>query len=266
MVDETAAVKKGDFDLLAMVELFVADLGEIERIGESCGLSLPVGGYKESFDRSSSRVVFVDGCKDDYESFSRCALYVSNSVKKLICKEVISQVPGTPVGDLLLRGSSYSVAVKLVLRRLGGVVERSFGMDYQLSVDLNVLDVSLGGIIDFVREAYERDYMRYRLWTDESASKLGDFLFSGGGGYSAFDEPEFWVEDCGNALLSMEEFVEAAEELIAELPVENYTEAAFPEDGPRGIIFSEYVSVGLMDREILEKLYGRYLSWAIEGF
>lgn len=263
MVDDKAAVEKGNFDLEAMVELFVADLGEIERIGERCGFSLPIGGYKKSFDYDRSRVVVVDGYKEDFESFSKRILYVSSSVSKLICKEIVSQVPRVPVGDFVLRGSSYFVAVKLVLKRLGGVISRSFDGEYQLDVDLKILDVGLGGIIDSVHEAYEREYMRYRLWTDASVSRLGEFLFLGAGGYSAFDGPAFWAEEYRSEPRSVEDFVEAVDEIMAEFPVVNNTEAAFPEEGPKGIIFAEYVPVGLMSRDLLEKLYGRYLSWAM---
>lgn len=260
MVNGGAAVEDNDFNLGAMVELFVADLEEIERLGERCGFYLPVGGYKESFDHGSSMIIFVDGCREDCESFFRSVSYISHAINKLICREVISQVSGTPVGHVLLRGSLYAVAVKLVVKRLSQGLERNLAIGYQLDVDLKVLDVDFDRIVGCVQEAYEREYMRYRLWTDESASKLGDFLFLGAGGYSAFDEPAFGVEYSRGKPLSMEGFIDAAEEAIFELPVVEGTGAAFPES-PGGIIFSEYVPVGLMSREVLERLYARYLSW-----
>lgn len=220
------------------------------------------------------------------------SISVGDGIVRQLSEEAISQLPNISSVSDILRGSSWAVATKLVARLLFGV--KAWGRDlngpdfhtisgwhdqeYRFDEEfVKLTGVSFSKIVDRVAEVYEEEYMRYRLWREEDVKSLYRFLFVGAGGYHAefFEGGALADLLCDEEILSIDDFVDLVAGVMFELPILNSTEAEYPETRERlnmygskwqrkhgdvSCVFSEYVPIKNMDRDLLMWLYGRYVD------
>lgn len=250
---------KNERDL--QMKLALDDIDELRELEDKYGFGLLIERYRGSLEPRLPDGVFVDSVpKFDLEWLCNRIKYVEGEVNRVIAKAVLRQISSLTLDDRALRGSSYSIAVKLTVKCLMGDLVREGEMSYRLVFGLSKLKVDFYSIVDCVADLYEEKHMRYRLWTDDAVSRLATFLFRGDDGWGAFDEPPLGYKVDAGTPPTIEEFIDEVDDAIYGLPIIDDTEAAFPDYGPNGYIFSEYVPVRYMGRDHVERLYRMHLS------
>jgi len=265
-------------------ELIASIVVDLKLISETYNIKLPIDKYKSYMEphEACSIVLGSTAIRFDDCYIRGQARNIEKDVKTFITKEIFAKVHGLDFESHLLRGSAYSVALKLAAIYFfgeGGWLRGEMQYhDFNLDYIRREIDIDLYTIVENVEEMYEKRYMRYKLWHRKAVEQLGVYLFRGNDEFIVCMEGAFEV-DSESEKLSIDAFFEEVYTQIKELPFINCTEIMFPEPcfpesasgagvyfmgeemWREGYLFSEFVPVKYMDDENRQWLYDAYLSW-----
>lgn len=263
-------------------------LALVDEFGQKAGLELPKFSSYFSMEPAVIHIGKRDETIFDAAWAEGRAKQIGEQLYIKTTKKIISQLGEISSVDDALRGSSWAVAEKLTARLLFGITNWSRDSHVDtLSHDGSVweLDTELGritgftfdGLVSRVREVYEDEYMRYRVWREEDVKTLFSFLFigTGAGGREGFENGQMEHILDEEFIVSMGAFIRDISGSIESLWCNNCTEVEYPEtrevfdvlghrwvrrDGDVSCIFSEYIPVELMMDNLKAYLYDQYVE------
>lgn len=181
------------------------------------------------------------------------AIQIADSSQKLLCE------------DFSLRGSTASIAEKLVLRYLFSHLnfdDIEAIPKVPLSRNNQLLAFSEFYLLDHVEKRYTENYHKYKIWDGRAVSLFSSLLFDLKNEYHPFfhlPDLRFLLEN-NLELITIELFKDESiacwTALLTDGPKYLYTELAYPDDN--GLIFEEYVPLNMVCEEVWESLYERY--------
>ena len=230
---------------------------------EAYGLGLPLARFERLLEPGTPGNVVYDGRQPVYdEAWARKKRdYIVKELLDYLARLIVRNVASMGRNDDRLIGSSYAVALKLctshpVKNEVGFTQEED---DFRLRCNTGKLGLTFQDIVGRVCDEYEQRYKTYRLWDDHALKLLAQYLFSGVWDCTVFEEGALWaVLNSEGEPVSLDKFIEAADEALLALPLERLTEASFPDY--TGIIFSEYVPAENMSPAQKEALYRQYVE------
>lgn len=187
--------------------------------------------------------------------------YTRNLLIGYLAKLILGEVERNRLDGELFKGSSYSVALKLCTsypfkKRRGLADENS---DFRLVCETRGLGLTFEHIVERVSEEYERNYKLYRLWDDRALDLLAQYLFYGQRDCTIFTGGALWEElHSQGEPVCLNDFIEAVDQALINLPMENLTEHSFPDY--TGVLFTDYVPAENMSPTQKEELYRRYVD------
>jgi len=230
---------------------------------EAYGLGLPLARFERLLEPGTPGNVVYDGRQPVYdEAWARKKRdYIVKELLDYLARLIVRNVASMGRNDDRLIGSSYAVALKLctshpVKNEVGFTQEED---DFRLRCNTGKLGLTFQDIVGRVCDEYEEKYKTYRLWNDHALKLLAQYLFRGAWDSTVFQQGAVWVElSSEGEPVSLDKFIEAADEALLALPLERLTEASFPDY--TGIIFSEYVPAENMSPAQKEALYRQYVE------
>lgn len=235
----------------------------LRNFNETYALELPLGQFEGPLEPGLPSNLVIVGTQPVYDEawVYKTRDFIRNNLIDYLSKQILRRVSTLDRHDYCLRGSAYAIALKLCTThplkyRTGFADERS---DFRLDCDTGKLALTFSDIVDRVSEGYERDHMSYRLWNEKTLELLAQFLFSGEWDSTVFEGGALWEElNSEGEPVSLESFIESVDQTIFDLPMEQLTEASFPDYS--GVIFTEYVPAQNMSPAQKEQLYRRYVN------
>ena len=234
----------------------------LRNFDEAYALELPLERFSRPLEPGLCSNLVIVGAQPVYDEswVYKTRDYIRKDLINYLSKQILLRVSTLDRHDYRLRGSAYAIALKLCtphpfsLRAGFGDAHTDFSFD-----GADKLALKFSDIVDRVSEGYEREYMTYRLWNDKSLELLAQFLFSGEWDSTVFEGGALWEElDSEGEPVSLESFIESVDQTIFDLPMEQLTEASFPDYS--GVIFTEYVPAQNMSPAQKEQLYRRYVN------
>ena len=182
---------------------------------------------------------------------------IRDDLIKHLGKHILSKVPSVQPGQKRLAGSSYAIADRLSYF----LIQNSSESAFELGCDTSSIGLKYIEIVDFVSEEYERTYKTYRLWNDRALALLIDYLFWTDNDCTIFEGEAIWEEltSVGEPV-SLDEFIEAVDSALQDLPRDKdyFAEFLYPDDS--GVDFTEYVPAKNMSPAQKAKLYNIYVK------
>ena len=176
---------------------------------------------------------------------------------KHLGKHILSKVPTMQQGRERLAGSSNAIADRLCYF----LIQNSSESTFELGCDTSSIGLKYYEIVDFVSEEYERTYKTYRLWNDRALGLLGDYLFWTDNDCTIFEGEAIWGELTSEGEpVSLDEFIEAVDSALQDLPRDKYDFAEFLYPDDSGVDFTDYVPAENMSPAQKAKLYKKYVS------
>lgn len=176
---------------------------------------------------------------------------------KHLGKHILSKVPSMQKGRERLAGSSDAIADRLCYF----LIQNSSESTFELGCDTSSIGLKYYEIVDFVSEEYERTYKTYRLWNDRALGLLRDYLFWTDNDCTIFEGEAIWEELTSEGEpVSLDEFIEAVDSALQDLPRDKdyFAEFLYPDDS--GVDFTEYVPAENMSPAQKAKLYNIYVK------
>ncbi|MGE8062508.1 hypothetical protein [Pseudomonas sp. NPDC089547] len=230
---------------------------------EAYGLDLPLARFERPLEPGIPSNVVYDGRQPVYDEawVRKKRDYIFKELLDYLAKLIVRTVATMGRNDDRLIGSSYAVALKLCtshpVKHEVGFTQEEDG--FRLRCDTGKLGLTFQDIVGRVCDEYEQKYKTYRLWDDHTLKLLAQYLFRGAWDSTVFQQGALWTQlSSEGEPVALEQFIEAVDEALLNLPMKRLTEASFPDYS--GVVFSAYIPAENMSPAQKEALYRQYVD------
>lgn len=216
--------------------------------------------FKKSIKSPPVNNVFPE-IKWDTDFVEQQIQHVKQRIIVATTNEILKNIESKKLNDGLFVGGSYSISLRLCVNyffRHENIVDINDLPRWFLS-DCRYFKTDFFEFVELVEKEYEKKYMRYRLWNDDSINQLEGYIFRSYSDYDEFDSPAI-LECCdpSDVTLTKEGFVEVLVDILLNYPLSNLCEIRFPPYSEHGYIFAEFVPVKDMPSRYVDRLYEAY--------